>query len=226
MEVATEGQAMWKGLGYRPVLDGRAADGFGVAAARGERELQFASDGGPGNRLGPLEQQVYRVVLQYREFARQRLAAQRDFPCGGIAFKQVKVFPDDGYVVSEDEPPQGYWNGSDLQTAYLRSGTLNSVTFENRKLGTLIIRKFIEGTNNHPLKGVAFRVTSSDGTDLGPDGGVYYTNAAGEIVLNDLQPDITVKVREIKTVDGYILDGTPQDIRIIGGQACRHCSVA
>ncbi len=39
MEVATEGQAMWKGLGYRPVLDGRAADGFGVAAARGEREL-------------------------------------------------------------------------------------------------------------------------------------------------------------------------------------------
>ena len=126
--------------------------------------------------------------------------------------------PNTAVVVSEDEPPQGYWNGSDLQTAYLRSGELNSVTFENRKLGTLIIRKFIEGTNNQPLKGVAFRVTSSDGTDLGPDGGVYYTNAAGEIVLNDLQPDITVKVREIKTVDGYILDGTPQDIRIIGGQ--------
>ena len=126
--------------------------------------------------------------------------------------------PNTAVVVSEDEPPQGYWNGSDLQTAYLRSGTLNSVTFENRKLGTLIIRKFIEGTNNQPLKGVAFRVTSSDGTDLGPDAGVYYTNAAGEIVLNDLQPDITVKVREIKTVDGYILDGTPQDIRIIGGQ--------
>ena len=27
------------GRGYRPVLDGRAADGFRVAAARGEREL-------------------------------------------------------------------------------------------------------------------------------------------------------------------------------------------
>ena len=122
-------------------------------------------------------------------------------------------------VVSEDTPPAGYWNGSDLQTAYLRSGEVNTVTFENRRLGTLIIRKFIEGTNNQPLKGVAFRVTSSDGTDLGPDGGVYYTDAKGEIVLNDLQPDITVKVREIKTVDGYVLDGTPQDVRIIGGEA-------
>ena len=126
--------------------------------------------------------------------------------------------PNTAVVVSEEEPPKGYWNGSDLQTAMLRSGVVNSVTFENRKLGTLIIRKFIEGTSNQPLKGVAFRVTSSDGTDLGPDGGVYYTNAAGEIVLNDLQPDITVKVRETRTVDGYILDGTPQDIRIIGGQ--------
>ena len=121
-------------------------------------------------------------------------------------------------VVSEDNPPAGYWNGSNLQTALLRSGELNTVTFENRKLGTLIVRKFVEGTNNQPLKGVGFRITSSDGTDLGPDGGVYYTNAAGEIVLDDLQPDITVKVREIKTVDGYILDGTPQDIRIIGGK--------
>ena len=126
--------------------------------------------------------------------------------------------PNTAVVVSEEEPPKGYWNGSDLQTAMLRSGVVNSVTFENRKLGTLIIRKFIEGTNNQPLKGVAFRVTSSDGTDLGPDGGVYYTDVKGEIVLTDLQPDITVKVREIRTVDGYILDGTPQDIRIIGGQ--------
>ncbi|MBR4657570.1 MAG: Cys-Gln thioester bond-forming surface protein [Oscillospiraceae bacterium] len=126
--------------------------------------------------------------------------------------------PNTAVVVSEDAPPQGYWNGSDLQTAMLRSGSTNTVTFENRRLGTLIIRKFITGTSDQPLKGVGFRVTSSDGTDLGPDGGVYYTDAKGEIVLNDLQPGIAVKVREISTVDGYILDGTPQDIRIIGGQ--------
>ena len=126
--------------------------------------------------------------------------------------------PDTTVVVSEETPPVGYWNGSDLQTTVLKSGKANSVTFENRKLGTLIIRKFIEGTNNQPLKGVAFRVVAGDGTEVGPDGGVYYTDAKGEIVLRDLQPDIIVKVREIKTVDGYVLDGTPQDIKIVGGQ--------
>ena len=126
--------------------------------------------------------------------------------------------PDTTVVVSEETPPVGYWNGSDLQTTVLKSGKANSVTFENRKLGTLIIRKFVEGTDNQPIKGVAFRVVAGDGTEVGPDGGVYYTDAKGEIVLRDLQPDIIVKVREIKTVDGYVLDGTPQDIKIVGGQ--------
>ena len=126
--------------------------------------------------------------------------------------------PNTTAVISEEVPPAGYWNGSDLQTVMLRSGTVNSVTFENRKLGTLIIRKFIEGTDNEPLKGVAFRVTAGDGSEIGSDGGVYYTDAKGEIVLRDIQPDIIVKAREIKTVDGFVLDGTPQDVKIIGGQ--------
>lgn len=126
--------------------------------------------------------------------------------------------PNTTVVVSEDTPPQGYWNGSDLQTVMLRSGAVNSVTFENRRLGTLIIHKYVEGSNNQPLKGVAFRVTAGDGTEIGPDGGVYYTDAKGEIVIRDIQPDIIVKAREIKTVEGYLLDGTPQDIKIIGGK--------
>jgi len=128
------------------------------------------------------------------------------------------LVPNTTVVVSEDTPPQGYWNGSDLQTVMLRSGAVNSVTFENRKLGTLIIHKYVEGSNNQPLKGVAFRVTAGDGTEIGPDGGVYYTDAKGEIVIRDIQPDIIVKAREIKTVEGYLLDGTPQDIKIIGGK--------
>ena len=49
--------------------------------------------------------------------------------------------PNSTVVVSEETPPAGYWNGSDLQTTVLKSGAVNSVTFENRKLGTLIIRK-------------------------------------------------------------------------------------
>ena len=37
---------------------------------------------------------------------------------------------------------------------------------------------------------------------------------AGEIVLEGIEPGTTVKVREIKTVEGFVLDGTPQDKKV------------
>ena len=101
----------------------------------------------------------------------------------------------------------------------VRSGAANSLTFDNEPSGTLIIRKFIEGTENEPLSGVAFKVVDGSGAAVGPDDGIYYTDKAGEIVLEGIEPGTTVKVREIKTVEGYVLDGTPQDIKIVGGQA-------
>ena len=55
------------------------------------------------------------------------------------------------------------------------------------------------------------------GKALGTDDGVYYTDKAGEIVLLHIEPGTTAVVREIRTVDGYILDGTPQDILIESG---------
>ena len=55
------------------------------------------------------------------------------------------------------------------------------------------------------------------GAAVGPDDGVYYTDKAGEIVLNGLEPGTTVVAREIKSVDGFVLDGTPQDILIKAG---------
>ena len=50
---------------------------------------------------------------------------------------------------------------------------------------------------------------------------MYYTDKAGEIVLSGIEPGTTVKAREIKTVDGFVLDGTPQDILIKGGEVQR-----
>ncbi len=89
----------------------------------------------------------------------------------------------------------------------------------SRKPGTtLVIRKYIEGTENEPLSGVAFKVVDGNGAAVGPDDGVYYTDKAGEIVLNGIEPGTTVKAREIKTVDGFVLDGTPQDIQIKAGE--------
>ena len=65
---------------------------------------------------------------------------------------------------------------------------------------------------------MGFKVTDGSGAAVGADDGVYYTDQAGEIVLTGLEPGTTVIAREVKTVDGYVLDGTPQDILIKAGE--------
>ena len=125
--------------------------------------------------------------------------------------------PNATIIVSEDKAPIGYIKDETPKTIVVRSGVPNSLTFDNEPSTTLVIHKYIEGTENEPLSGVAFKVVDGSGAAVGPDEGVYYTDKAGEIVLNGLEPGTTVVAREIKSVDGFVLDGTPQDILIKAG---------
>ena len=124
-------------------------------------------------------------------------------------------------MVSETKAPSGYILDETPKHIVVKSGISNSLIFDDEPGTTLIIQKFIEGTANEPLAGVAFKVVDGSGAAVGPDDGVYYTDHAGEIVLNGIEPGTTVKAREIKTVDGFVLDGTPQDILIKGGEVQR-----
>ena len=125
--------------------------------------------------------------------------------------------PNATIIVSEDKAPIGYIKDETPKTIVVRSGVPNSLTFDNEPSTTLVIHKYIEGTENEPLSGVAFKVVDGSGAAVGPDDGVYYTDKAGEIVLNGLEPGTTVVAREIKSVEGFVLDGTPQDILIKAG---------
>ena len=127
--------------------------------------------------------------------------------------------PNSTIIVSEDKAPIGYIKDKTPRTIVVRSGVPNSLTFDNEPATTLVIHKYIEGTENEPLAGVAFKVVDGSGAAVGTDDGVYYTDKAGEIVLTGLEPGTTVIAREIKTVDGFVLDGTPQDILIKAGPA-------
>ena len=44
------------------------------------------------------------------------------------------------------------------------------------------------------------------------------TNNAGKIVLEGLEPGTTITAQEVKTVDGFVLDGRPQSIKIEAGK--------
>ena len=126
--------------------------------------------------------------------------------------------PESTVIVSEDKAPTGYLKDTSPKTIVVHTGAANMLVFEDEAATTLIIRKYVDGTENEPISGVAFKVVDGSGAAVGPDDGVYYTDKAGEIVLTGLEPGTTVKVREIKTVDGFVLDGTPQDILIKAGE--------
>ena len=149
------------------------------------------------------------------------------------------LIPGSTVVVSESRVPDGYVLDTTPQTIIVKNGTGNSytsggngstatnpggssngngLTFENDPKMTLTIHKYIEGTANEPLAGVAFKVTDGNGAPLNPDGGIYYTNNAGEIVLEGLEPGTTITAQEVKTVDGFVLDGRPQSIKIEAGK--------
>jgi len=122
-------------------------------------------------------------------------------------------------VVTELETIPGYRidPNTRTQTLVVNPNDTQTINFYNTPTTTLIIRKFIEGTENEPLSGVAFRVVDGAGAAVGPDDGLYYTDKSGEIVLHGIEPGAVVIAREVKTVEGFVLDGTPQDIKIEAG---------
>ena len=126
--------------------------------------------------------------------------------------------PNATIVVGEVKAPTGYILDETPKNIVVRTGVANSLIFDNQPGTTLIIKKFIEGTENEPLSGVAFKVIDGSGAAVGPDDGIFYTDKAGEIVVSGIEPGTTVTAREIKTVEGFVLDGTPQNILIKGGE--------
>ena len=128
------------------------------------------------------------------------------------------IAPGATVIAREIRTASGYVLNNSPQSLVVASGRNNTLTFYDVPTTTLTIKKYIQGTENEPLSDVAFKVVDGSGMTVGPDDGVYYTDKAGQIVLTGLEPGMTVKAWEIRTVDGFVLDGTPQDLLIKEGE--------
>ena len=123
-------------------------------------------------------------------------------------------------VVTETASIPGYTidEATRTQTVVVHPNDTQTLYFYNQPETTLVLQKFIAGTDNEPLAGVEFLVTDSSGAVVGPNNGVYTTGADGRAVITGLTPGTTITARETRTVDGFVLDGSPQSILIKEGE--------
>ena len=119
------------------------------------------------------------------------------------------------YVCEEISAPEGYVITDATETVYLsgKDQDVITVTFGNDKMGSLLIVKK-DAVTGVPISDVEFLITDSDGSVIGNANGKYVTDSAGTIRIDGLTPGMTVIVTEVRAKDGYILDDTPQSIRI------------
>ena len=127
---------------------------------------------------------------------------------GTVVATESKAIP--GFTIDE---------ATRTQTVVVNPNDTQTLTFYNKPTTTLIIQKYISGMKNEPLAGVQFLVTDSSGAVVGPNNGYYTTDAAGQIVIEGLTDGMTVTAKEVKSVDGFVLDGTPQSIKIDQSQS-------
>ena len=127
---------------------------------------------------------------------------------GTVVATESKTIP--GFTIDE---------ATRTQTVVVNPNDTQTLTFYNKPTTALILQKYISGTKNEPLAGVQFLVTDSSGAVVGPNNGYYTTDSAGQIVIENLTDGMTVTAKEVKTVDGFVLDGTPQSIKIDQSQS-------
>ena len=119
------------------------------------------------------------------------------------------------YICEEISAPDGYVITDAAETVYLsgKDQDVITVTFGNDKMGSLLIVKK-DAVTGVPISDVEFLITDSDGSVIGNANGKYVTDSAGTIRIDSLTPGMTVIAKEVRAKDGYILDDTPQSVKI------------
>ena len=103
------------------------------------------------------------------------------------------------YVVSETKAPKGYAVNSVPQTVEVKAGKATRVTFENSKLGNIVIQK-LDSATEKPIEGCEFLITTIEGTEIG----TFTTDKTGLIHLPHLTEG-TYIAKETKAPKGYNL---------------------
>lgn len=129
-------------------------------------------------------------------------------PDGSVTTSPVPVGK---YYVYEVSAPDGYALNSDPTCVWVVAGEKNNAIVKNVELGSISILK--SDTNNKPIAGCVFKVETADGGYIGQ----FTTDGSGEALVPHLKAG-TYIVTEIRALEGYEIDPTPQTVVVKDGQ--------
>ena len=114
------------------------------------------------------------------------------------------------YIVEELASDNGHVIDSAPQTCFLSGEDQDVVQlyFGNTPKGAVLLVKK-DALTGKPLADVEFTVTDSSGALLGNANGKFTTDASGSVLIDGLNPGVTVVAKESRAISGYILDDTP-----------------
>ena len=124
----------------------------------------------------------------------------------GMTVIAKEVRAKDGYIL--DDTPQ---------SIKIKRNSVMTLEFRNTPKGGVLGKK-VDAVTNAPISDVEFLVTDSDGNFIGSANGKFVTDSAGTFTITDVAPGTTLIIKETRAKDGYILDDTPQTVKIKSGE--------
>ena len=121
----------------------------------------------------------------------------------------IEELSSDGNHVIDTPPQTVYLSGEEQEVV--------QVYFGNSAKGSLLVKK-VSASDGAPLSDVEFFVTTSNGTVVGDANGKFVTDSAGTFLVEGIEPNTTLIVKESRAKSGYLLDDTPQTVQIKAGQ--------
>ena len=121
-------------------------------------------------------------------------------------------------IVKEIRAPEGYLLDETEHHVRLESGKTAEITLKNSKEPSLTIKK-IDSVTKQPMAGVKFSISVKNGKPLGE----FLTDENGEIHLSGLECDLEagtiLVIKEISTLDGYLLDEAEKEVLLEADKA-------
>ena len=116
-------------------------------------------------------------------------------------------------IAREVRAKDGYILDDTPQSIKIKRNSVMTLEFRNQPKGGVLVKK-VDAVTNAPISDVEFLVTDSDGNLIGNANGKYTTDSAGTFTITDITPGTTLVIKETRAKAGYILDDTPQTVKV------------